>query len=148
MKRLIAIAVLVLPMSSIADVCPPIGEAVKTTPYTKTYRCSATSIIVEGETNPEKYQECLGDVPAAKEAAYSISGNKPRERLPSINTLAPKSDLLAITKVWMATDAHCQNDGSIVVDYWGGGNCRNCARSVQYTFDENGKFKKASLVQH
>jgi len=138
---------LVLPMVAFADVCPKDGEPIKTTPYAKTYKCAAASIVVEGETNPEEYETCLGDVPAAKEAAYYISSGQPRRPLPSVKSLFPKKDQLIQTKVWMVSEVQCQEPNMITVHYWGGGNCNRCGQSVQYIFNTDGGLREMHLVK-
>ena len=142
-----AIMLFALPVAAMADGCPKDGEPVKTIPYTKTFRCTVSSIVVEGETGSVEYQECPGDEPAARAAAYYTGGSKPRLPLPAINSLFPKSDKDSSARNWIAGKAHCQSDNSIIIDYWAEGGCDGCERSVQYIFSDEGALQKTRLIR-
>lgn len=147
MRQQSAVMLLVLPIVAFADVCPKDGEYINTIPYAKTYKCAAASIVVEGETNPEEYETCLGDVPAAKETAYYIINSQPLRLLPSIKFLLPTRDALAQHSVWMVTAVECQGSNAITVSYWRGSNCAACGQSVQYIFDTDGRLRETYLVK-
>lgn len=141
-----AIMLFALPVAAMADGCPKDGEPVITIPYTKTFRCSVSSIVVEGATVSDEYRECP-DIPAA-ETAYYTSGSRPRLPLPAVNSLFPASDRDFKDRTWFAAKAHCQSDNSIIIDYWAEGGCDGCERSVQYIFSEEGALQKTRLLKH
>jgi hypothetical protein len=145
MRRLMAAGLLWFSMAAMADVCPKKGETVQTIAYTKSFQCEVGSVLVEGEENPQKYQSCLGDVPAAKEEVWLKRKGSPAELLPSVRSLFSQDDFLVQHKIWVATSVTCDGPSTIRIEYWGGGNCDRCEKSIKYEFDEQGKLKDARI---
>jgi hypothetical protein len=145
MRGLVTVGLLWFSMAAIADVCPEKGEITQTTSYTKSFECEVGSVLVEGAENPKKYQSCLGDVPAAKEQVWLKRKGSPAELLPSVRSLIPQDDSLAQEKIWVATSIACDGPSTIRIEYWGGGNCDQCEKSIKYDFDEHGKLKDARI---
>lgn len=131
---------------AIADECPKEDEPIQTIPYTKTIQCPKASIIIEGETNPPEYRECLGDIPSVKEAVFYTNQDNSRLPLPPVKSLYPKESNEIQSRVWVATHVKCKDDNTINILYWGGGNCFGCEQSVQYIFSQ-GEFKEAKLAK-
>jgi hypothetical protein len=103
------------------------------------------SVVIEGERNPEKYESCLGDVPIDHESVYL---HKDEVRTPlSILDLAPVYPIDR-TRTWMVSDVYCGIDNSIVVTYWGGGNCSKCEQFIQYEFNDTGHVAKSNPISY
>jgi hypothetical protein len=145
-----------LPSIAFADECPADGEVVITSPYKISKDCPAATIIIEGDRNPEKYETCLGDVPSASEK-ISIRGKDNKTLpLPTVNSLLPpdkpneedfKSRLWIVVTLDDKPDVKCVGTNVISIGFWSGGNCRWCARAVDYTIDNNGHVKSAKFCK-
>ncbi len=145
MRNLIALGLIAISIAANADVCPEKGEVIHTIPYSKKFECPASSIVISGRLNPEKYQTCLGDVPIAQEDVWFASrGGKP-EVLPSVRALSRPTDRFLQTKVWTVGNVKCEGSARITILYSGGGNCDQCEKSVQYDFDRRGRLKKPHI---
>ncbi|WP_233836605.1 hypothetical protein [Paraburkholderia sp. ZP32-5] len=145
MRRLISAGLLLYSMVAIADVCPSKGETIQTIAYTKSFQCPIGTIHVEGAANPEKYQSCLGDVPAAKEQVWLTRKGLPSEILPSVRSLSPEDNALIQHKLWVVAKVACDGPTGIHIDFWGGGNCDQCTKSVEYEFDGHGGLKNTHI---
>ena len=156
MKKCILLVATLFSASALADVCPEDNEVVVTTPYKMEVSCPSATIIIEGERNPEKYESCLGDVPSASEK-ISIRGKDNKTiPLPTVNSLLPpdkpdvedfKSRLWIVGTLENGPDVKCVGANVISIGFWSGGNCRWCARAVDYTIDNNGHVKNAKFCK-
>lgn len=153
-EQYIFLSVVLFSANALADVCPAKDEAIVTTPYKWSTTCPATTIIIEGDRNPEKYETCLGDVSSAREQVfYQAKGKKPLP-LPTVNSLLPPdaSDSFKLS-LWIAGAnlefgnpyVKCDGKNAVSIGFSKGGNCTGCERTVKYTFDNNGELKRAEL---
>lgn len=122
--------------------CSIDGKPIKTTPYTKTFKCSAATITVEGEKYPDDL-DC-SDVPVSKEGVFYTNSKGTHLPMTSVNTLLANDEDFS-QRVWMADDVKCASSNTIIISYFGGGNCVGCERSVKYTFGGDGELKDARL---
>lgn len=145
MRRLISASLLLYSIAAVADVCPKNGEIIQTIAYTKSFQCPIGAVVVEGAANPEKYQSCLGDVPAAKEQVRLTREDPSSQLLPSVRALSPEDNVLIQHKVWMVAKVTCNGPTSISIDFWGGGNCDQCEKTIEYQFGRHGELKSARI---
>ena len=155
MKQYAFLIFVLFSVNAIADTCPAEDEAIVTTPYKLSKACPAATIIIKGERNPEKYESCLGDVPSAREQVFYQGKDKKLLPLPMVNSLLPPDKPLEDFKsrLWivgldgdgMKSDVKCEGKNTVSIGFWGGGNCRGCARTVNYTFDHDGLLKNAKF---
>lgn len=151
MKCFIFLIAILFSMNAIADICPAEGEAIVTTPYKLSKACPTATLVIQGERNPEEYESCLGDTPYAREQVFLQGKDNKLMPLPTVNSLLPpdkpREDFKS--RHWFVGDIEpnvkCEGKNSISVGYWSGGNCNGCARTVNYTIDQNGRLKKAEL---
>jgi hypothetical protein len=123
------------------------GEVVHPIAYKKATQCPAASLLIEGATTPEKYQSCVGDVPAARERVWLERKNRAAEPLPAIQSLSAQDDAFIQGRGWAAREVMCKGPSRIDVTYWGGGNCDRCEKAVEYGFDRNGELSSALIVR-
>jgi hypothetical protein len=151
MRQYIFLTLAFISVNAIADICPEKGEPIVTTPYKSSQACPAATIIIEGELNPKKYESCLNLVPSASEQVFYQAKNKKPLPLPTVNSLLP-SDKDFNSRLWVVgstldgkLDVKCNGKNVVSIGFWGGGNCRGCERTVNYTFGNNGQFKSAKF---
>lgn len=145
MRRLISAGLLLYSIAAIADVCPKQGEIIQTIAYTESFQCPIGAVLVEGAANPAKYQSCLDDVPAAKEQVRLTREGPSSQELPSVRTLSREDDVLIQHKIWMVAKVTCNGPTGISIDFWGGGNCDQCEKTIEYQFDRGGELKSARI---
>lgn len=102
-KKLVVLAGALFSFNVSADICPEEGEQVVTTPYQLSMICPASTIVVKGERNPDKYESCFGDVPYASEQVYYVAHDKKLVALPTVNSLLRKGDFFAL-RLWVVGD--------------------------------------------
>lgn len=145
MRRFMPVGLLLYSIVVVADVCPRQGEVIRTIDYTKSFRCPVGAVLVKGAANPEKYQSCLGDVPSAREQVWLAREGRPSQLLPSMRSLSPEGNALIQHKVWMVAKVACDGPTSISIEFWGGGNCDQCEKIIEYEFDRRGELKSARV---
>jgi hypothetical protein len=83
LNRKILIALISLPATALADICPDNPPAVKH--YSQTYICPATTVSTEGEKYIDDSWDCFSLVPIKSESV-SYSNGKNKAVLPSEQT--------------------------------------------------------------
>lgn len=135
MRYLFVIVLIAFPIAAQSEQC-------KTTPYTKIFKCPAATITLEGEKYPDT-EDC-SDVSISKESGFYTNSKGTHLPLMSLNTLLANDEDFS-KRVWMANDVQCADANTIIISYFGGGNCVGCERIVKYTFGTDGELKDARL---